>query len=91
MPEDGERIARLEQQIVALSDDIDDRKHEEERTRDRLHKVEGLLGMLVDQQKQARRAEADQYRRLELRMQVLTLAIAAAAALEPLAYHFASH
>ena len=91
MPEERERIARLEQQITELFGDIADRKHEEERTRDRLHKVEGLLGMLVDQQKQNRAQEANQYRRMEIRLQVLTAVIAFAAMLEPVAYHFASH
>ncbi len=90
MPEERERIARLEQQITELFGDIADRKHEEERTRDRLHKVEGLLGMLVDQQKQNRVQEANQYKRMELRLQLLTAVIAVAAILEPFLYHAAA-
>lgn len=90
MPEERERIAALEQQIIDLRGDIADRKHEEERTRDRLHKVEGLLGMLVDQAKQNRQHEANQYRRMELRLQALTVVIALAAILEPFLYHAAS-
>ena len=78
MPEERERIARLEQQVVALGDELDDRKHEEERTRDRLHKIEGVLGLLVDAQKQARAQEASQYRRMELRLQLLSAAVAVA-------------
>ena len=91
MPTEGERLAALEQQIVDLRGDIIDRKHEEERTRERLHKVEGTMQRLVDIQTQARAQEATQYRRLELRMQVMTLVIALAALLEPFAYHFATH
>ena len=75
MPEERERIARLEQQITELFGDIADRKHEEERTRDRLHKVEGLLGMLVDQQQQNRAQEASQYRRMQLWLQALTVTV----------------
>ncbi len=89
MPEERERIAALEQQIIDLRGDIADRKHEEERTRDRLHKVEGLLAMLVDAQKQARRQEERQYDRLNLWLKVLTAAIATAALVEPFLYHAA--
>ena len=91
MPTEGERIARVEQQIIDLRGDIADRKNEEERTRKRLHDVEGVLGLLVDQQKQARAQEAAQYRRLEIRMQLLTLVIALAAFAEPFLYHAANH
>ena len=75
MPEERERIATLEQQIRELRGDIADRKHEEERTRERLHKIEGVLGLLVDSQKQARAQEANQYRRMELRLQALTVVV----------------
>lgn len=91
MATEGERIASVEQQIIDLRGDIADRKHEEERTRERLHKVEGAMQRLVDIQTDARKQEATQYRRLELRMQALTLVVAFAAMLEPVAYHFATH
>ena len=76
MPTEGERLAALEQQIIDLRGDIADRKHEEERTRARLHDIEGVLGLLVDQGKTARRQEAEQYRRLEQRIQMFSLLIA---------------
>lgn len=85
MPDERERIATLEQAIRDMRGDIADRKDEESRTRKRLHDIEGLLGMLVDQQKQNRRLEATQYRRVELRLQMLTLAVAVGAIVVPLA------
>lgn len=88
---EGERIAALEQQIIDLRHDIADRKHEEERTRDRLHKIEGTMGMLVDVQKQARLQEARQYRRLEVRLQAMTIAVAVAGIIGPLVYAGVGH
>ena len=55
---------------------IRERIDEEGRTRDRLHKLEGITGTLVDEMKHARRQEAVQYRRLELRLQAMTVAVA---------------
>ena len=91
MPTEGERLARVEQAIADIRGDITDRKEIEERTRKRLHDIEGILGLLVDQQKQARLQESAQYRRLEIRMQLLTLVIALAAFAEPFLYHAANH
>ena len=90
MPTEGERLAKVEQQLVDLRGVIDDRKGEEERTRKRLHDIEGVLGLLVDQQKRNREHEATQYRRVEIRMQVLTVVIAFAALAEPFLYHAAT-
>jgi hypothetical protein len=75
VPTEGERLAALEQQIIDVRGDVADRKHEEERTRTRLHDIEGVLGLLVDQGKQARQQEARQYRRLEARISVASLLI----------------
>ena len=90
MPTEGERLASVEQQIIDLRGDIADRKSEEERTRKRLHDIEGIMGLLVDQQKRNREQEATQYRRMELRLQVLTIVIAFAALAEPFLYHAAT-
>ena len=90
MPTEGERLASVEQQIIDLRGDIADRKHEEERTRKRLHDIEGVMGLLVDQQKRNREQEAKQYRRVELRLQALTIVIAFAALAEPFLYHAAT-
>ena len=63
---------------------IADRKSEEERTRKRLHDIEGILGLLVDEQKRNRRQEADQYKRVDFRLRMLTLVVAIAAIVVPL-------
>ena len=76
MQTEGERLATLEEQYRDLVRRLDDRKAEEKRTRDRLHKLEGITGTLVDEMKHARRQEAVQYRRLELRLQAMTVAVA---------------
>jgi hypothetical protein len=91
VPTEGERLAALEQQIFDLRGDIADRKHEEERTRDRLHKIEGTLGMLVDVQKQARAQEARQYDRIKIWLQALTATIALAAFALSLTIGFTHH
>lgn len=75
MPELGERVATVEQVSRDMQREIDDVKREQERTRKRLHDTEGLLGLLVDQQKQNRAQEARQYRRIEVRMQMLTIVV----------------
>lgn len=80
----------LEAVLLELRGDVGERKHEEERTRHRLHDLEGAVNLLLEAQKMARRAEDKQYRRLELRLEVLTLVIgfaAVAAAVIPLFLH----
>jgi hypothetical protein len=87
----SERIARNEQRLDELRGDMADRKQEETRTRDRLHKLEGAVGLLVDNMKTARHREELQYRRLEVRIQQLTLAVAVAAILVSLVVAFVPH
>lgn len=57
---------------------------EQMRHRTRLHQLEGICGTFVDQQRENRRSEVQQYRRLELRLQVLTVVIAIAAIATPI-------
>lgn len=57
---------------------------EQLRHRTRLHQLEGICGTFLDQQRENRRTEANQYRRLELRLQVLTVVIAIAAIATPI-------
>lgn len=57
---------------------------EQQRHRTRLHNLEGICATFVDQQRENRRGEALQYRRLEVRMQVLTVAVAIGAILAPI-------
>lgn len=86
MPErELERLARLEEQVRGVREDIAELVAEAQRGRVRLHNLEGIAGSFVDIQKENRRKEADQYRRLELRIQVLTLIVGMAAVLAPIA------
>jgi hypothetical protein len=57
---------------------------EQLRHRTRLHNLEGICATFLDQQRENRRGEARQYRRLEVRMQVLTIAVAIGAIFAPI-------
>jgi len=57
---------------------------EQLRHRTRLHNLEGICASFIDQQRENRRGEARQYRRLEVRMQVLTIAVAIGAIFAPI-------
>ena len=91
MPTDGERLATLEAEMRELRNDVRERIVEEQRTRDRLHKLEGIAGTLVDEMKIARRQEKDQYRRLEVRLQAFTAVVAVAGIVGPLIYAGVGH
>lgn len=89
MPDsEGARIARLEERVGGVREDIDDIVREQLRHRTRLHNIEGICAAFVDQQKENRRGEARQYRRLEVRMQVLTIAVAIGAIFAPIIVAF---
>lgn len=91
MPTDAERLATIEQVVRDLRGDIAERKHEEERTRKRLHDIEGLLSMMVETTKEQRRGVDVRQRSLEVRMQVLTVVVGLAALIEPLLYALVKH
>jgi hypothetical protein len=76
---EGERLATLEALLWEIRDDVTEVKKEAERTRDRLHKLEGISSSFLAWQKQARADEAAQYRRLGMRIQVLTVVVGVAA------------
>lgn len=57
---------------------------ETQRTRQRLHGLEGTAAGVRLMTEEGRRKEQTQYRRLELRLQVLTAVIAAAAVVVPI-------
>lgn len=85
MPDsEGARIARLEERVAGVREDMTAFVAEQERHRTRLHNLEGICGTFLDQQRENRRMEASQYRRLELRLQVLTVVIAIAAIATPI-------
>jgi len=59
--------------------EFDSHLDDAQRRSNRIREVENALILLVDAQKQARLAETAQYRRVEIRLQVLTVAVAFAA------------
>lgn len=71
----------LGQRVADLVGDIDELKTAVREYHHRLRGVEAAVALLVDAQKDARRGEANQYRRLELRVQWLSVSIAFAAIL----------
>ena len=89
MAAEGERIATLEQLVRDLRDDVREMRAEEGRTRKRLHDLEGVAGLLVDQEKQRRVTAAEQAERLKLRLTVIGLILSAAVLVSPFVTHFA--
>ena len=76
MPESLEsRVAALGQRVVDLVQDIDELKREVHGYHHRLRGVESAVALLLEQQKDARRDEQSQYRRLEIKLQWLAVAI----------------
>lgn len=89
MPDsEAARIARIEERVSAVRVDVAELAAEQLRHRTRLHQLEGICATFVDQQRANRRGEALQYRRLEVRMQVLTIAVAIGAIFAPIVVAF---
>ena len=84
------RIARVEQLLADLKDDVQEMKDETLRTRTRLHDLEGISGVLVEQEKLRRRATQARDRLYLRRLQLLTIVVAVATPLEPFLYHLAN-
>lgn len=76
--------------MSGLRDDMVVMRSEESRTRTRLHNLEGLAETLVGESRQRRRDEKRREDRVSRRLQVLTVAVAAAALFEPFLYHLAT-
>lgn len=85
-----ERLARLEERWEDLRADLQELVSEERRTRKRLHDLEGVSGMLVEQEKLRREATADRQKRLERRVSILAVVVSFAAVAEPFLYHLAN-
>lgn len=64
MRSDGERLAVLETRLDGLVTDVAEIRTEDVHTRRRLHNLEGFAQAYLDTQKQHRRQEDAQYRRL---------------------------
>jgi predicted nuclease with TOPRIM domain len=85
---EGERLVRVEEQLKGVREDLKELTAEQRRTRDRIHKIEGLQAMLVDVNKQRQGETEKRQHRLEWRLQVLTVVIAVAAIVVPVALVF---
>ena len=70
--------------MLGLREDAGEVKAELARARTRLHNLEGIAASFVDTQRVNRRLEAEQYKRLGMRIQVLTLVVGFAAVLAPI-------
>ena len=79
MTTDGERLAAVEQTIKDMRREFDSHLDDAQRRHNRLREMEQAILLLVEAQKNARAAESKQYRRVEVRLQILTVAVAFAA------------
>ena len=79
MTTDGERLAAVEQTIKDLRREYDSHLADTQRRHNRIRELENAMLLLVEAQKNARAAESKQYRRVEIRLQILTVAVAFAA------------
>lgn len=76
MQPQGERIARLEQRQKDFEGDLETLRTDQRADHHRLRNVEDAVSMIVEATKDARRAEARQYRRLALVIQWVGVALA---------------
>jgi hypothetical protein len=72
----GERIGRVEERLKDLRSDFDNHLEDAKSRSSRVRELENAVLLLVQAQKEARRAEEGQYRRLEVKIQWLALAVA---------------
>ena len=84
MTAEGERIAKLEEQVRGVRRDIGELVAESTRARKRLHDLEGVAQAFMDAQAVNRRQEERQYQRLGIRIQVLTIVVGMAAVVAPI-------
>lgn len=72
-----------------MRDDMADLKIETQRTRKRLHDLEGVQGLLVSQEKARHESTKQQQEAFKNRLAILTVVVAVAALAEPFLYHAA--
>ena len=90
MPTDGERLATVEQIARDVRDDISAWTMEQARTRNRLHEIETTVRGLVLANQIAAGDVVNRQRKLEIRVQVLTLVVGLAAVASPLIVYLLS-
>lgn len=74
-PSDAERLATIEQVLRDVRADVDELRVTRREDHHRLRDVESSVSLMLEAHKDARRAEDAQYRRLEVRIQVLSISI----------------
>lgn len=88
---DATLIAVLQEQVKGVREDVTELVAETQRTRKRLHDLEGLAQAQVEAQRLQRQHLDDRQRRTEVRMEVLSVLVAVAAIIVPIvtvALHF---
>ena len=76
-PSDAERLATIEQVLKDVRDDVHDLREEQKGDHHRLRAVEASTALLVSAQKETRERRDYQIRRLAVRVQWVTLGVAA--------------
>ena len=74
----------MEERVEGVREDLAALLAEVQRNRKRLHDLEGIAQAFMDTQQVNRQREAQQYRRLGVQIQVLTVVVALAAIVAPI-------
>jgi len=88
---EGERIAKVEEKIQGLREDVQALTTEQERTRQRLHSLEGTTAGLVKTASVRAEVAAESSRRVERNVKILSALVALAGIVGPLVYTGATH
>lgn len=84
------RLARVEERLEGVREDLATLVSEVGRSRTRLHDLEGIAATLVSQERQRNRDTRTHQRRMEMRLQVLMALVALVSVVEPLVFHIAT-
>jgi hypothetical protein len=90
VPTDGERLATLEAVLHALRGDVLELGHEIHRARDRLHKVEGAVALLLNRDKVRADVAAERNKTQNRWLQAIIVFVTLAGVIEPTLIHFFS-
>jgi hypothetical protein len=80
---DSERLAALEEAVKGIQADLELQRQAWTRRSEEFHTLELAVNAMTTTQQNSREAEARQYRRLEFRIQVLTLVLGCTGILSP--------
>jgi hypothetical protein len=88
VPTEGERIATVETVLQEVREDVQEVKQEAYRARDRLHKVEGSIALLVSHDNVRADIAKERAKKTDRRLQAILALAAIGAIIEPLLSHF---